>query len=171
MASRSVWTWVGLIVAIGLTSVAPVAAQEGGPPPSLAPQSRTSADISLITSSSPFCYQVNPVANRCLVNWEVLRVTTAAPAYMDVMTVTIDSRVRAVYRGFFSRTIDASSVMQGTGFIVPCGAFGAGGDPNTGLKHGFTIRARDTDGLKSANYGIFTCPGVRLVYLPVTLRS
>ena len=31
--------------------------------------------------------------------------------------------------------------------------------------------AQDSSGLKAANYGAVTCPGVKLVYLPLTLTS
>lgn len=136
----------------------------------LQPQGRTSPNISFIDSPSAVCYQTNPGLNECFVNWQYLNVTSTAPAYMSQMTVTIGSRVRAVYQGFFTRQLYVSGDSHGRGFKVPCGALGAGGNPLLGLTHSYTIVAVDTSGLKSSNYGSVTCPGVRQVYLPLVLR-
>lgn len=48
--------------------------------------------------------------------------------------------------------------MLGDGFKVACGALGAGGNPYWGNAYPYTIRARDSAGLKSANYGTAYCP-------------
>lgn len=172
MARLWAWGLLSLLLVVSVAFALPVLAQEAEMDPSaLHPQSRTSPDISFITSSTPLCYQVDPALNRCLVRWETLAVQSTAPAYMQTMTVTINSRVRAVYQGFFTRSIYVTSAMLGQGLVVPCGALGAVGDPVYGLSHSFAIHAVDTEGLKSANYGTFRCPGVRLVYLPMMLRS
>ncbi len=48
--------------------------------------------------------------------------------------------------------------MLGDGFQVACGPLGAGGNPTLGESYGYTIRARDSAGLGSANYGSVYCP-------------
>lgn len=50
-----------------------------------------------------------------------------------------------------------------------CGALNASGDPKWGKTYGYTIRARDSAGLKAANYGSVTCPAdePRRTYLPL----
>jgi hypothetical protein len=48
--------------------------------------------------------------------------------------------------------------MLGEGFKVACGALGAGGNPKLGNAYAYTIRARDSANLKSANYGTAYCP-------------
>ncbi|MCU0522129.1 MAG: hypothetical protein MUF84_15730 [Anaerolineae bacterium] len=156
---------------MGQGDVPPVPAEGASDPQEMVPQSRTSPDISFIDSPSAVCYQANPGQNQCFVNWQYLYVTSTPLSYMNQMTVTIDNRVRAVYQGFFTTALFASGDMHGAGFVVPCGALGISGNPLLGKTHSYTVTAVDTSGLKSANYGSVTCPGVRMVYLPLTLRG
>ncbi len=72
------------------------------------------------------------------------------------MTVEIDGKKRARYNGFFQTDMYIPSEMLV--FQVACGAPGSGGDPNLGLNHTYTLRARDSAGLGAANYGSVTCP-------------
>ncbi|MBK8429861.1 MAG: hypothetical protein IPL28_00590 [Chloroflexi bacterium] len=48
--------------------------------------------------------------------------------------------------------------MLGRGVKVACGALGAGGNPALGNAYAYTVRARDSAGLGSANYGTAYCP-------------
>jgi hypothetical protein len=48
--------------------------------------------------------------------------------------------------------------MNPCGYKVACGALGAGGNTILGNAYAYTIRARDSAGLKSANYGTVYCP-------------
>ncbi len=168
-----------LLVAL-LLVVRPVKGQDVGPltpdagtpvPQEVAPQSRTSPDISFIDNPSATCYQPVGGQNECYINWQYIYVTASSPQYMTQMTVTIDSRVRAVYQGFFTTSFYIPGDLHGRGFRVPCGALGAAGNPLLGAAHSYTIRAVETGGLKAANYGSVICPGLRLVYLPMTLRG
>jgi hypothetical protein len=48
--------------------------------------------------------------------------------------------------------------MLGNGFKVPCGTLGVSGSPTLGKAYAYTIRARDSANLGSANYGTAYCP-------------
>jgi hypothetical protein len=48
--------------------------------------------------------------------------------------------------------------MLGQGVKVSCGNAGAGGNPQLGNAYAYTIRARDSSNLGSANYGTVYCP-------------
>ena len=48
--------------------------------------------------------------------------------------------------------------MVPNGYKVACGALGAGGNPYWGNAYAWTLRARDSANLKSANYGTTYCP-------------
>lgn len=61
---------------------------------------------------------------------------------MRVMRVTIDSRIRAVYRGFVQSSVDVYRGMNGYGFNVACGALGESGDPMMGHRYLVAIRHR-----------------------------
>lgn len=78
---------------------------------------------------------------------------------MICMEVTINEVGKvARYQGFFQTSMYAPYNMHDRGFRVACGAPGAGGDPNRGNAYGFTIRAKDSANLGSANYGSILCP-------------
>jgi len=57
------------------------------------------------------------------------------------------------------------------GFKVACGWRGASGVPELGYSYNYVIRAAETGGLKSANYGMITCPAdAGMVFLPFVTR-
>jgi hypothetical protein len=92
------------------------------------------------------------------INWYYLSVN-ASPNYMICMEVTINEIGKvARYQGFFQTSMYVPYNMHFRGFRVACGALGSGGDPNRGKVYSFTIRAKDSAGLGSANYGSITCP-------------
>jgi hypothetical protein len=62
------------------------------------------------------------------------------------------------YQGFFQTSMYVPYNMHGKGFRVACGALGSGGDPERGNAYAWTINARDSAGLESANYGTTYCP-------------
>jgi hypothetical protein len=114
--------------------------------------------ISFIDSPTATCYQPNPAVDVCWINWYYLSVS-ASPNYMICMEVTINEIGKvARYQGFFQTSMYVPYNMHDRGFRVPCGAPGASGDPDRGLSYGYTIRAQDSVGLRSANYGSVTCP-------------
>jgi hypothetical protein len=114
--------------------------------------------IGFIDSPSATCYQPDPSQNACYINWYYLAVDSN-PNYMITMTVTLnDFGVIAHTQGFFQNSMYVPYNMLGNGFKVPCGALGAGGSPSLGNAYAYTIRARDSANLGSANYGTAYCP-------------
>jgi hypothetical protein len=114
--------------------------------------------ISFIDSPTTSCYQPDPAQDMCYINWYYMSVD-AAPNYIISMTATLNAfGPVARYSGFFQTSMYVPYEMNSRGFQVPCGALGAGGNPQFGNAYGWTIRARDSAGLKSANYGTVYCP-------------
>jgi len=98
-------------------------------------------------------------------------VPNTGPNYIITMTVEIDGRQRASVNGFFQTYMYLSGDMFDPGFKVVCGPPGAGGKPELGYSHSYTIRARETGGLGAANYGSVYCPAdLAQIYLPIVLR-
>ena len=84
---------------------------------------------------------------------------SADPNYMITMTVKLnDFGFVAQYHGFFQTSMYVPYNMNPDGYKVACGALGEGGNPNWGKAYGYTIRARDSANLGSANYGSVICP-------------
>ncbi len=84
---------------------------------------------------------------------------TASPNYIITMTATLnDYGPVARYSGFFQTSMYVPYNMHDRGFKVSCGSLGDGGNPELGQAYAWTIRARDSAGLKSANYGTVYCP-------------
>ena len=126
-----------------------------GPSQGNAPDQPT---IGFIDSPSATCYQPDPGQDACYLNWYYLSVS-AGSNYMIAMTVTLNT-VGPVAKtmGFFQTSMYVPYNMLGQGFKVSCGALGAGGQPDLGNAYAYTIRARDSANLKSANYGTAYCP-------------
>ena len=115
-------------------------------------------DIGFIDSPSATCYQPDPAVDACFINWYYMSVN-ASPNYMITMTVDLNAYGPVVHtQGFFQTSMYIPYNMLGRGFKVPCGALGAGGNTSLGSAYAYTIRARDSAGLKSANYGTVYCP-------------
>jgi hypothetical protein len=118
-------------------------------------------DIGFIDSPTATCYQPDAAVNACYINWYYLSVS-AAPNYMITMTATLnDFGIVAYMSGFFQTSMYAPYAMFDRGFRVACGAPNSGGNPDLGKAYGYTIRARDSAGLASANYGTVYCPAYR----------
>lgn len=114
--------------------------------------------ISFIDSPSATCYQPDPARDECFINWYYMSVN-AAPNYMITMTLTLNAIGQVAHtQGFFQTSMYVPYNMLGNGFKVACGPLGAGGNPNLGNAYAYTIRARDSAGLSSANYGTVYCP-------------
>lgn len=127
-------------------------------PDSSAPLSVNSPDIGFIDSPSATCYQPDPDQNICYINWYYLSVS-ASPNYMIAMTVTLNTIGNIAYTtGFFQTSMYVPYNMYDKGFKVACGSLGAGGQPNLGNAYAYTIRAKDSSNLTSANYGTVLCP-------------
>jgi hypothetical protein len=122
--------------------------------------------IGFIDSPSATCYQPDPNVDECFINWYYLSVS-AAPDYMINMWVILNSIGGvAIYQGFFQTSMYVPYGMHGRGIKVPCGPLVVSDDPTVtpdhGNTYGFTIRARDSGGFKSANHGTIYCPA----YIP-----
>jgi hypothetical protein len=127
--------------------------------------------ISFIDNPAPTCYVENPGTGTCYINWSYLYVAAGSSQYMISMTVSLDDRVRAYTSGFFQTTMYVPGSMFGKGFRVACGVPGDGPSPNLGRTYSYTVRARETGGLGSTNYGSVTCPaGKEPLYLPFVIR-
>jgi hypothetical protein len=114
--------------------------------------------IGFIDSPTVACVQPDTSKDECFINWYYLSVS-ADPNYMITMTVMInDFGFVARYGGFFQTSMYAPHTMNPQGYKVACGSLGDGGDPLWGEAYGWTIRARDSAGLSSANYGTAFCP-------------
>lgn len=123
-----------------------------------AAQGANAPTISFIDSPTAVCYQPDPAQDVCFVNWYYLSVD-GSPNYMICMEITLNEIGKvARYQGFFQTSMYAPYNLQDRGFKVACGAPGASGDPNRGFHYGYTIRARDSANLSSANYGTVVCP-------------
>jgi hypothetical protein len=124
--------------------------------------------ISPIENPSAMCYR--PVAGTgvCYIEWNYLYVAATSGSYVVSMTVTIDNRLRAYHAGFFQSTMYIPGDMMAPGYRVTCGRPGSGGIAEFGKTYSYTIRARDTTGLTTANSGSVTCPadGV-MIFLPL----
>jgi hypothetical protein len=127
--------------------------------PGASPGSSAQApNIGFIDSPTATCYQPDPSVDACYINWYYMSVN-ASPNYMIAMTATINSiGVVARYSGFFQTSMYVPYNMQDRGIKVSCGELGAGGNPSLGQAYPWTINARDSSNLKSANYGTVFCP-------------
>ncbi len=115
-------------------------------------------NIGFIDSPSATCYQPDHTQNNCYINWYYMSVS-ASPNYMITMTATLnDFGPVAHTQGFFQTSMYVPYNMLGQGFKVSCGSAGSGGNPDLGAAYAYTIRARDSAGLSSANYGTVYCP-------------
>ena len=127
-----------------------------------------SPDISFIDSPSPTCHLPVAGSGACYIEWSYLYVEATAGSYVVSMTVTIDNRVRAYHAGFFQTSMYIPGTMTKPGYKVNCGELESSGTPNLGATYAYTIRARETGGLSSANYGTVTCPAdVARTFLPM----
>ena len=154
----------GLLMAWGAARAAPMLSAAAGnsiPQASNTPQplpdqpAAISPDISFIDSPTASCILPRRNTGECLMTWSYMY-ADASPNYMITMTVGIDDSQRARYHGFFQQSMYVPGELMA--FQVQCGAPGSGGDPNLGLSHSYTLRARDSSGLGAANYGTVTCP-------------
>jgi hypothetical protein len=150
------------------------------PEPGERPQERQVRDddlratnISLIDSPTPTCYRPQLQSNTCFVNWSYMAVSTSSPATIISMILTIDSRVRANYQGYFQSSMFISSTLHSEGFQVACGPAGEGGTTGVGYAHEWTLKARDSAGQETTNTGTVTCPALDPIqlFLPVVLKQ
>jgi hypothetical protein len=127
--------------------------------------------IGFIDSPTPLCYNNEPGTGVCYVTWEYMAVSASPSQYMVSMTLSIDNAIRAYHAGFFQTSLNLSGDAYGKGFRVTCGWPGAGGTPGMGLVHNYSIRAYETGGLSSSNFGSVLCPAdVVKRYVPIVRK-
>jgi len=128
-------------------------------------------NIGFIDSPSATCYQPDPTQDICYLNWYYLSVD-ANPNYMIAMSTTLNAKGMVAYtQGFFQTSMYVPYNMLGNGIKVQCGPpqyKDQAKSPCTptpctdplvlGNAYAYTIRARDSAGLSSANYGTVYCP-------------
>lgn len=115
-------------------------------------------NIGFIDSPSATCYQPDSAIDECFINWYYMAVD-AAPNYMITMTASLNAIGKIAHtQGFFQTSMYVPYNMVPNGYKVTCGALGAGGNPYLGNAYAYTIRARDSANLGSANYGTVYCP-------------
>jgi hypothetical protein len=114
--------------------------------------------IGFIDSPTAACVQPDTTKDECFINWYYMSVD-ANPNYIITMTVALnDFGFVGRYSGFFQTSMYVPYNMNPQGYQVACGAPGVSGDPKWGKAYAWTIRARDSANLGSANYGTTYCP-------------
>lgn len=122
------------------------------------PSDPNAPEISFIDNPTAQCFRPQEHTDSCYIQWNYFNVTASSSQYIISMTVTIDDRLRAYYSGFFQSSMYVPQEMQKPGFQVSCGLPGSSGVPEMGKTYSYAVRARETGGLKAANYGSVTCP-------------
>ncbi len=153
--------------------------REGEPAGNLSPPSAAAEapTVGFIDSPSPTCVQPDPRKDECRVSWGDTTVSADAGSYMTDMWFVLNGRVTSRVRGFFQADIVIPSSLHARGYRVPCGApvddTSSCTAPCTPLKVGtsypWAVRARESTGLRAANYGTVTCPafvGAQFYTLP-----
>jgi hypothetical protein len=128
-------------------------------------------EISFIESSNATCYREAPSTNRCYIGWQPLYVSADPGQYIISMTVSINNQLRGFFSGFFQNSMYIPFEQLAPGFLVDCGLPGSGSNPNLGKTYAYTIHARETSGLASANYGSVTCPADIVAATDVSLSG
>ena len=103
--------------------------------------------ITSLPMSNPYCYQPDPALDACYVNVRYFQanddVTGAILAYVKVL---IDGRLVAKISAFFENFVTFDySMVNGTGFRVPCGLSGASGSPDPAIGKIYTLDVRAYD--------------------------
>lgn len=124
--------------------------------------------ISAITTRSPYCYQPDRQRDECFLGFELHFVSSSVS--LTRLQVSISGRRVLEDRGFFqSSALIGHAQTANPGFKVACGLSGSGADPDPliGQRYTFQIRAEDSDGLITQNFGVFSCPA----FIPNTMFS
>jgi hypothetical protein len=127
--------------------------------------------ISFIDSPEAQCTRPKQYTNACYIQWRYLSVTAASTHYVISMTVSINDRLRAYFGGFFQTSMYVPQEIQTPGFRVACGTAGASGNPSLGQSYSWAVRARETSGLSSGNYGTVYCPADAVPASPAALSG
>lgn len=149
-------------------SVRTASATEAGGNVTAATATPTAPLIGFIDSPSAMCFQPDSSQDVCYVNWYYLSVD-ATPNYMIDMWAVLNPKVVLKVKGFFQTSMYVPGQSLGLGFRVQCGP--PVDDPSScpsppgscvplkvGNSYAYTVKAKDSANLGSANYGTVTCP-------------
>ena len=137
-------------------------APQSGPAGSISSDPGSPDALTSFTVSNPYCYQPDPAADRCYVNFRYIQATdnqSSAP-YMTWLIFKISGKVRYSATAFFEGTITYSYNMAPEGIQVPCGAPNAGGAGDAfGNVFGVSIQPLDSSrNPMSTDIANVTCP-------------
>jgi len=118
--------------------------------------------LTSFTVSNPYCYQPDPSADQCYINFRYIQTTdnqSSAP-YMTWLAITISGKKRFNATAFFEGTITYTYDMAPGGLAVSCGAPNAGGaGTQYGNVFGVTIQPLDSSrNPMSTDIANVTCP-------------
>lgn len=110
-------------------------------------------------TSNPYCFQPDPAEDVCYINIRYIYFNSD-PTYMRYVTIKIDGKLVANYRGFFDTSISTHYGMNGSGFKVSCGEPGdnSEADPLFGKRYSYVIEGGDASDGKVSNSGSLLCP-------------
>jgi hypothetical protein len=119
--------------------------------------------IGFIDSPTAYCRKLK--GGTCVINWYYISVN-ASPNYLIELWVYVEDRMVYHANGFFQTSLYIpGSDAFGEGIPVKCGSAGENTDESDpanpilyGISYDYTIRAKDSADLKSANYGKVICP-------------
>lgn len=133
-----------------------------GPAGSTNPNLNSPNSLTSFTVSNPYCYQPDPSANQCYINFRLIQAIgnqSSAP-YLTWLVFSINGKNRFSATNFFESTITYVYNMAPVGFKVPCGAPNSGGAGNQyGLIYSVTITPLDTNRTAmNTDVAKITCP-------------
>jgi hypothetical protein len=114
---------------------------------------------------APTAYCRKVKKNQCVISWGQISVS-ADPNYIIDLWVFLEDELVFHASGFFQTSMTVGHDFLGEGIPVKCGRSGSTPLPDPppdfdlsyGSRYDYTIRASDSAGLKSANYGSVVCP-------------
>ncbi len=127
------------------------------------------ANVPIIYTLTPTCYQPVPEENACYINWSYMDVASdpSYSSYIVAISITVGNRLRARYGGFFQTVAYLEPGLRGAGLKVACGPRGADGWGNT---YAWQVSASNTNGLGTSIGDSIRCPGTTLEFLPSIRR-
>ena len=135
---------------------------QAGPAGSVSSDPSSPDQLTSFTVSNPYCYQPDPAADQCYINFRSIQATdnqSSAP-YMTWLAYSISGKNRFSATAFFEGTITYTYDMVPGGVEVPCGAPNAGEAGNQfGNVFGVTIQPLDSSrNPMSTDVANVTCP-------------
>ncbi len=172
MRKRTVFGFFGLLLIASLlftwkysaaqTPVPQAPTDQTGPSGSIETVPGAADALTSFTVSNPYCYQPDPSADQCYINFRFIQATDnqSSPPYMTWLAVTISGKKRYNATAFFEGTITYSYDQIPNGLAVACGAPNAGSaGTQFGNVYGVTIQPLDSSrNPMSTDIANVTCP-------------